>query len=147
MSDSGISWAICKSAPHSRQITMPVPHHSVFYRPDALPGAQPTASKHWRHITEQEIEHQLLCLTRASIVHFQCRLRAFSHDLCPSQSKMVHKTTSGSSCDRTFRLCMHGFSTIELISWRLSASLYQFKQLTISAFGVSQFCQSSTVWP
>jgi len=23
--------------------------HSVFYRPDALPAAQPTASKHWRH--------------------------------------------------------------------------------------------------
>jgi len=43
---SGISWAICKSAPSSRQITMPAPHHSVFYRPDALPAAQPTASKH-----------------------------------------------------------------------------------------------------
>ena len=28
---SGISWTICKSfAPRSRQITMPVPHHSVF---------------------------------------------------------------------------------------------------------------------
>ena len=23
-------------------------HHSVFYRPDALPATQPTASKHWR---------------------------------------------------------------------------------------------------
>ena len=49
VSGSGISWAICKSAPRSRQITMPAPHHSVFYRPDALPAAQPTASKHWRH--------------------------------------------------------------------------------------------------
>jgi len=45
---SGISWAICKSAPRSRQITMPAPHCSVFYRPDALPASQPTASKHWR---------------------------------------------------------------------------------------------------
>ena len=45
---SGISWAICKSATRSRQITMPAPHHSDFYRPDALPAAQPTASKHWR---------------------------------------------------------------------------------------------------
>jgi len=27
---SGISWAICKSAPCSRQITTPAPHHSVF---------------------------------------------------------------------------------------------------------------------
>ena len=50
VSGSGISWAICKSAPCSRQITTPAPHHSVFYRPDALLAAQPTASKHWRHI-------------------------------------------------------------------------------------------------
>jgi len=48
VSDSGISWAICKSAPRSRQITTPAPGHSVFYRPDALPAAQPTVSKHWR---------------------------------------------------------------------------------------------------
>ena len=47
VSGSGICWAICKSAPHSRQ-----PHQhpttQFFYRPDALPAAQPTASKHWR---------------------------------------------------------------------------------------------------
>ena len=30
VSGSGISWAICKSAPGSRQITMPAPHQSVF---------------------------------------------------------------------------------------------------------------------
>jgi len=29
-SGSGVSWAICKSAPRSRQITMPALHHSVF---------------------------------------------------------------------------------------------------------------------
>jgi len=34
-----------QSAPRSRQITTPEPHHSVVYRPDALPAAQPTASK------------------------------------------------------------------------------------------------------
>ena len=27
---SGISWAICKSAPRSRQITTPTSHHSIF---------------------------------------------------------------------------------------------------------------------
>ena len=36
VSGSGISWAVCKFAPRSRQITMPAPHHSVFYRPGAL---------------------------------------------------------------------------------------------------------------
>ena len=30
MSGSGISWTMCKSAPRSRQITTPAPHHSVF---------------------------------------------------------------------------------------------------------------------
>ena len=48
VSGNGISWAICKSAPRSREITMPATHHSLFYRPDALPATQPTASKHWR---------------------------------------------------------------------------------------------------
>jgi len=45
VSGSGISWAICKSAPRSRQIATPAPHQSVFYRLDAVPAAQPTASK------------------------------------------------------------------------------------------------------
>jgi len=30
VSGGGISWAICKSAPRFRQITIPAPHHSVF---------------------------------------------------------------------------------------------------------------------
>ena len=30
----------------SSQTTTPTSHHSVFYRPDALPAAQPTVSKH-----------------------------------------------------------------------------------------------------
>ena len=52
MSGSGISWTICKSAPRSRQDN----HAStpllslVFYRRDALPATQPTASKHPTHI-------------------------------------------------------------------------------------------------
>ena len=56
VSGSGISWDICKSAPRCRQITTPAPRHSVFYRLDALPAAQPTVSKHWRHLSEK---HQI----------------------------------------------------------------------------------------
>ena len=42
VSGSGISWAIRKSAPRSRQITMPAPHHSVFTgrMPFLLPNQQ-----------------------------------------------------------------------------------------------------------
>ena len=40
MSGSGISWAICKSAPRSRQTTTPAPHNSVFFT-DRMPFLPP----------------------------------------------------------------------------------------------------------
>jgi len=40
VSGSGINWAIWKSARRHRQMTMPAPHLSLFYRPDALLVAQ-----------------------------------------------------------------------------------------------------------
>ena len=43
VSGSGISWAICNSAPRSRQITMPVPHRSVFLQA-RCPSCHPTNS-------------------------------------------------------------------------------------------------------
>ena len=53
MGRSGISWTICKSfSPRCRQITMPVPHHSVFKV--GCPSCRPTnsvkalkADSHW----------------------------------------------------------------------------------------------------
>jgi len=44
VSGSGICWA--NASMHLTQTTTLTSHHSVFYRPDALPAAQPTASKH-----------------------------------------------------------------------------------------------------
>ena len=43
VSGSGISWAICKSAPCSKQITMPAPHHSSFLQA-GCPSCCPTNS-------------------------------------------------------------------------------------------------------
>jgi len=40
---SGISWAICKSVPRLRQITMPAPHYSVFLKA-GCPSCRPTNS-------------------------------------------------------------------------------------------------------
>ena len=73
MSASGISWAICKSAARSRQITTPAPDHLVFYRPDALPAAQPTASKHlgaYKTLTKSLIHNQRLLTS--SMSHWIC---------------------------------------------------------------------------
>jgi len=41
VSGSGISWAICKSAPRSEQITTPASHHSVFLQA-GCPSCRPT---------------------------------------------------------------------------------------------------------
>ena len=46
VSGGGINWAYASLHLAPDRITTPAPHHSVFYRPDALPAAQPTASKH-----------------------------------------------------------------------------------------------------
>ena len=64
VSGSGISWVICKSAPRLRQITMPAPHHSVLHRPDALPVAQPTVSKHWRSFVNQHSASEIFTITK-----------------------------------------------------------------------------------
>ena len=44
VSGSGISWATCKSASCSRQITMPVPHHSKVFLQAGCPSCRPTNS-------------------------------------------------------------------------------------------------------
>jgi len=50
VSGSGISWIIHKSAPHGQSSPQTDNHVNIpslsFYRPDALPAAKPTASKH-----------------------------------------------------------------------------------------------------
>jgi len=45
VSGSGVSWAICKSAPCPRQITTPAPHHSVSYSPSWRPTNSVKAQK------------------------------------------------------------------------------------------------------
>ena len=65
---SGISWATCKSAPRSRQITTPAPHHSVFLQV-GCPSCHPTnsvkalkvhgQSQHWDII----IRAHYMCIT------------------------------------------------------------------------------------
>jgi len=46
--DNGV--AVASAGPYANHFHLaPVLYHSVLYRPDALPAAQPTLSKHWRH--------------------------------------------------------------------------------------------------
>jgi len=61
MSDSGINWAICKSAPCSRQITTPAPHHSSFLQA-GCPSCRPTNTVKALKATKKNYTHKEKCL-------------------------------------------------------------------------------------
>jgi len=69
---SSISLTICKqSAPCFRQTTTPTPHHSIFTgRPDAIPDAQPTVSKHGRQWVCSKFMIQLSVNTLIMLLHY-----------------------------------------------------------------------------
>jgi len=58
VSGIGISWAVCKSPPCSRQITMPAPQHSVFI--GQMPFLSPTNSV--IALCFKEIYYVLVCM-------------------------------------------------------------------------------------
>ena len=68
VSGSGISWAICKSAPHSRQITTPAPHHSVFTgrMPFLPPNQQRQSTTHTAVLYEKQTNHPSQSVTLTS---------------------------------------------------------------------------------
>ena len=47
---------VCTSLQTDNHASRQHPTTQLFYRPDALPAAQPTASKHWRNKTTRTIE-------------------------------------------------------------------------------------------
>jgi len=57
LSSSGISWAICKSAPRSRQITTPAPHHSVFR--GRMPFLPPNQQHQSTEGTDGRVEYKI----------------------------------------------------------------------------------------
>jgi len=62
VSGSDISWAICKSAPRSRQITTPAPHHSVFTRRmQKLHGPLWQITRESRDCLIKSIVHRSVC--------------------------------------------------------------------------------------
>jgi len=55
----------------------PLPSPHIFYRPDALPAAQPTASKHWRQLAHCSLSHN--CKNNADLLSGRIRTRWSLH--------------------------------------------------------------------
>jgi len=58
VSGSGISWAICKSTPRSRQTTMPAPHHSRFFK-GRMPFLPPNQQRQSNEGNNQSISQSI----------------------------------------------------------------------------------------
>ena len=90
VSGSGVSWAICKSAPRSRQITTPTPHRSVFLQA-GCPSCRPTNSvkalkaKAW--------------ITRHSEIDIICQL-----DTLPHNQVSVLSSSKVTQCKRSWKV-------------------------------------------
>jgi len=67
VSGRGISWAICKSASRSRQITMPVLHHSKFFT-GRMPFLPPNQQRQSTEGTQERLMRLWLTYEYSSVV-------------------------------------------------------------------------------
>jgi len=100
VSGSGISWVICKSAPRSRPITTPVPHHSVFTgQMTFLPPNQQRQSTEgifvFGIILLKLVSCCLLCFIMNGIVCMLKRHMKISRNGPKSQLHLTQLSTSG----------------------------------------------------
>ena len=144
MSGSGISWAICKSAPRSRQTTTPAPHHSVFtgHMPFLSPNQQRQSTegnvvltlyynkKRWRnkkkffkntkkHYKNKNVEHIISCMI---LTVGLCLFGWYSEYLCVNAAShtlgsMLHRSSWRSS------IYMHLTSSTVIWSRKISWSI------------------------
>jgi len=103
---------ICKSNLHlGPDTTTPASHRSVFYRPDALPAAQPTASKHWSQVFDS---------LRAYKLFFSVQYISLFYNLFTRISVVVNtgkRSTKTTTTSDQLMLCTHRpVLHVELIS-------------------------------
>ena len=73
VSGSGISWAICKCAPRSRQITTPAPHHSVFFTgrmPFLPPNQQRQSTECWLQFFKNKYFVSFIIFFKINVIYY-----------------------------------------------------------------------------
>ena len=85
---SGISWAVCKSAPCSGQVTMPTPHHPVFLQAEC-PSCHSTNSiiaLKWTY----NVSRHLKRLTTAKPSQSKLNVINFQKTTLPQQTRFTY---------------------------------------------------------
>jgi len=132
------------------QITTPTSHHSIFYRPGAVPEAQPTVSKHWipncLTTCEDWTNKRFICLVHAyslSIVSQRLPLNATLAIFAFTAFKLLNALQADS--DYNSNSSRYWRQIISLFIYLFIISLFKFKRVT-KRFGrqINQF--SEIVW-
>ena len=113
VSGSGISWAICKSAPCSRQVTTPAPHHSFFLQA-GCPYCCPTNSV-------KALKATALKATLSSNTHTQSLNRNLSGSTWVGRYQKKHTPTHTHPDQRA------SFFTFLHLQWSMASSLFNLR--------------------
>ena len=98
MSGSGISWAVCKSAPRSRQTTTPAPHHSVFLQ-TGCPSCRPTNGVKALKTHSTVLLTYLVIASAAQAMYTCCSVcPSVCLSVCWAHGGTVQKRLDGSRC-------------------------------------------------
>ena len=144
MSGSGISWAICKSAPRSRLITTPAPHHSVLTgRMPFLPPNQQRQSTEGTAGKNKDTNKTSLCEPPPSALNVTLpafaaeRRRAHSYrSTSPAHRTLNRKSAGVDRCDRQ--------TDRQTNRWTDRQTDAQPCSLTMRAVSMKIFCNSLT---
>ena len=107
MSGSGVSWAVCKSAPCCRQITMPAPNHSVFLQA-GCPSCRPTNS-----VKALKANHYITIKYQTKIDLLLKIWNSRSADYLPSMLCLLHRCFTILTCIMYFTcVCSNFYFTV-----------------------------------
>jgi len=122
----------------SRQITTPAPHHS-FCWPSALPNAQPTVSKHWRHLIQLCVCTALrrVCVDDDNLVltDVSCSQRQARHWM----ASWLLSHTDSVACTWLCSLHPHGWSLSQFQSFQKPIRTLQTLPMS-STISTSMYC-------
>ena len=110
VSGSGISWAICKSARHSRQITTPAPYHSVFFT-GRMPFLPPNQQRQSTEGISDYTIYTKLCKQEAYLSHERPCGIPHQTEILILKNNQQHQKFSSMSQNEVLQIALQLFHT------------------------------------
>jgi len=139
VSGNGISWAICKSAPCPRQVTMPAPYHWVFT------GRMPFLPPNQQHQNTQSIKaivQAAVMVTKVDIVPLISRL--WVHLKAGQPTPDVHKQNRN-----VFQFTLKWVHQLQQLQpcWQRITTVQIVCLATLNVLFIETLCRHFACWP